>query len=91
MTHHIGSRPRPDPDVSALRAIRKATRDYMLILNATLDALTDDAIAAKPEVAYLRSALAIALGKRGSGGVSFGTPIQLEGMLSRLLGEEETT
>jgi hypothetical protein len=83
-------RPRPDPDVAALRAIRKATRDYLTVLDHALAALTDDAVASKPELAYLRSALAIATGKRGSGGVSFGTPVQLEGMLSRLLGEEET-
>jgi hypothetical protein len=83
------SRMRPDPDVSALRAIRKATRDYMLILDAALVGLSDDVVAGKPQMAYVRSALAIATGKRGAG-VSFGTPVQIEGMLSRMLGEEKT-
>ncbi len=86
----MASRTRPrrsDPDVSALRAIRRATRDYLTVLESALAALTDDAIAGQPHLAYLRSSLALATGKRG--GSSFGTPIQLLGQLDRMLGEAE--
>jgi hypothetical protein len=85
------ARPRkqPDPNVAALRALRTATRDYLLVLDAGLVALTDEAIERHPELAYIRTALAIATGKRGSGG--FGTPIGIERILSRALGEAEET
>jgi hypothetical protein len=84
---HSRSRPgkQPDPDITGLRALRQATRDYIMVLDAAYAALTDDAIAGKPQLAYLRSALAVATGRRG--GASFGTPIQMEHALSRLLGE----
>jgi hypothetical protein len=87
------TRPRrqPNPDVAALRSIRRATRDYLVVLDAALAALTDEAIESKPQLAYLQAALAIAAGRRGTNaGSGFGTPIQIEAMLSRLLGEEET-
>ena len=82
----------PDPNIAALRGIRAATRDYIIVLDAALKALNDDVIEGKPELAYLRSALAIAAGARNSGsGYSFGTPINIERLITRLLGEEETT
>ena len=90
--NHMESRTRPgphqpDPDVTALRALRQATSDYILVLTAGYQALTDAAIARSPGFVYLRTALAIATGKRGSGGL--GTPIGIESMLSKLLGEAE--
>ena len=75
----------PNPGVVALRALRQATRDYILVLDAGYSALTDEAIEGRGDLAYLRSAIAIATGKRG--GASFGSPISLEHMLTRLLGE----
>ena len=85
------TRPRqPDPNVAALRALRQATRDYLVVLDAGLKALTNEAIEGKPELAYIRSAISIATGARGSG-YSFGTPANIERLLSRALGEEETT
>jgi len=39
----------PDSDVTALRALRKATRDYVIVLEAGLAALTNHAIEGKPE------------------------------------------
>ena len=41
----------PDHDVAAIRALRKATRDYIIVLEAGLVALTDDAIAGNPALA----------------------------------------
>jgi hypothetical protein len=52
--------------------------------------LTNGAIERKPELAYLRSCLGVAIGKRGTG-AGFGTPVQLEGMLTRMLGESTET
>lgn len=37
-----------DPDVAALPALRRATRDYLVVLEAGLKALTDPAIEDKP-------------------------------------------
>jgi len=91
MTMDSRTRPgkKPDNNVASLRALRRATRDYIVVLEAGYAALTDEAVAGKPELVYVRTALAIATGKRGSGG--FGTPIGIERMLSGLLGEEEIT
>jgi hypothetical protein len=89
----LDSRPRPGKqpnDVAALRALRTATRDYMVVLEAGYQALTNGAIERKPELAYLRSCLGLAIGKRGTG-AGFGTPVQLEGMLTRMLGESTET
>ena len=77
------------PEPSAARALRKTTRDYVIVLEAGLAALTNHAIEAKPE-AYLRAAPAVGVGKRGKG-ASFGTLVQIERQLSQLLGEETTT
>lgn len=74
---------KPDPDVSALRALRKATRDYLLVCDAFLKAL-DQAAEGNPELTYLRTALAVATGKRGS---SFSTAHSVAVMLDNLLGE----
>ncbi len=92
--HELESRTRPgrqpNPDVSALRALRRATDDYILILTAGYEALTNEAIAHSPELAYLRSAIGVAIGARSGSGYSFGTPVGIRNMLSRLLGEEAT-
>jgi hypothetical protein len=79
----------PDPNVAALRAIRAATRDYLIVLDAALAALTNDAIADNPDLAYLRSAIAIAAGARGAG-YGFGSAANIERLLSKALGEETT-
>lgn len=91
MTENSRTRPgrQPDPNVLALRALRNATDDYLIVLEAGYVALTDQAIAGKPNLAYLRSALAVAAGKRGSG--AFGTPLGIRNMLTQALGESETT
>jgi hypothetical protein len=78
------TRPRPPNDnVAALRAIRKATRDYIVVLDAGLRAL-DQAAEGHPELVYLRAALAVATGRRVS---SFGTPHAIEIMITKMLGE----
>jgi hypothetical protein len=74
----------PNPDVKALRALRRATRDYIVVLEAGLQALDVAAIQTNPQLVYLRTALAVATGKRGS---AFGTPYALEVMLTNMLGE----
>src|SRR5262249_49129599 len=76
----------PNSDVAALRAIRQATRDYLIVLAAALRALDNGAIAGKPELAYLRNAISVAAGARGTS-YSFGTPANIERPLSRALGE----
>jgi len=78
---------RPSPDVAALRALRKATRDYLLVLEAGYQALGNDVIEKSPDLGYLRSELAVTTGTRGSGG--FGTVISIERRLTQLLGEAE--
>ncbi len=78
MAHH-------NPDIAALRALRKATHDYITVLEAAHAALGDPVIEGKPELAYLRGALAVAAGKRGA--APFGTPIMVRNLLSRMLGE----
>jgi len=79
----------PDPEAATLRALRTATRDYIVVLGAGLKAQIDEAIEGKPELVYIRAALANATGQRGSG--DFGTPIGIEHALSHLLGEPEPT
>ena len=72
-------------DLAALRALRRATRDCIVVLEAGRSALTNEVIEGTPEMAYIRSMLAVTTGRRGNGG--FGTPIGIEPMLSRALGE----
>ena len=60
-----------------------AGRGEAVLMRAS-QAGTDQAIEGKPELAYLRTALAVACGKWGS---SFGTPIGIEIMITRMLGE----
>lgn len=79
---HSRSRPR-DPIISALRGLRSATRDYIVVAEATLRAL--DALEGHDELVYLRAALAVACGRRGA---AFGTPFAIEKQISALLGEE---
>ncbi len=79
----------PDPDVSALRALKRATDDYLTVLEAVYSAMGDHVIAGKPEMAYLRSAIAVASGHRGA--APFATPIGMRNLLSKLLGEETTS
>jgi hypothetical protein len=81
-----GAKP-PNDNVAALRALRKATRDYLVVLDAGFKAL-DQVASANPELVYLRTALAIATGRRGS---AFGTPHGIETMITGLLGESVYT
>lgn len=77
---------RPDPTVKLLRELRSATRQCILAYDAGLAVLTEDFTAGNPELVYVRSALRVATGARGSG-YSFGTPSGIERMLSKALGE----
>ena len=82
---------RPPNDTAALRALRNAPFDYMLVLRAGVEALTDEAVAGWPDLACLRSQLRAAL--RQDRISSFSNPAAIMGTLARLLGEaeEETT
>lgn len=89
----MGSRTRPRKlpprgDIVALaRALRLATRDYVAVLEGAITIMPDEVIAGRPELAYLRSMLYIATGKRGN--APFATPAGLDRWLSQLLGEQE--
>ncbi len=80
---------RPDHVIAMLRALRSDTRDYIVALEAALTVLSDTAIEGKPELAYVRSAISIAAGARGTS-YGFGSAANIERLLSRALGEEET-
>jgi hypothetical protein len=66
------------------RATRRATRDYIVVLEAGLSALTNEVIEGTPEMAYIRSMLAVTTGRSGSGG--FGTPIGIEPIAQSCIG-----
>jgi hypothetical protein len=79
---------RPPNDIAALRALRNATRDYIVVCHAGIEALSEEAVARRPRLGMLKTSLAVATGRRGSG-FGIGTPIGLEEMLARLLGEAD--
>ena len=86
----MASRTRPsrrNPDEVSLRALRNATFDYMLVLRAGEAALTDEAIAGRPDLTYLRNQIRAAL--RQDRVHSFSNPAAIMGTLARLLGEAE--
>ncbi len=74
----------PDPVVVALRALRAATRDYLIALGSALKVLTPEAVNDHSDLYYVRTALIVATGQRS---VSFGTAAAIEKMLNRALGE----
>jgi len=73
-------------DIAALRALRNACRDFIIVCEAGYAALTDEVIERRPDLVYLRTSLAVASGKQGTG-ATFGTPIEIERRLSHLPGE----
>ena len=75
--------PARPPGPAEFRVLRRATRDYLVVLDAALLALE----AAPPswsELRPLRTALTIATGKSGG---TFGSPHNICVLLDRLLGE----
>ena len=88
------SRTRPgkqlDPRVRLLRELRTATRNYVTTLEAGLSVLTEELVGGDPQLATIRTLLRVATGARSTGaGYAFGTPINIERLLSQALGEAE--